>query len=133
MLIHITGTFHNIDGGVRPGDVVDVDDQSGINYCMSGYAEPVTKTAEKAVAREERVVEKVVAAEEELKGIEDVSYQHEDVPSHPVSSAALEPDAIVHDVTPDKGRVTAENPLKPERPRAAKTTTVPTKRTPRKG
>lgn len=50
------GFFHNIPD-VRVGDVVDVDDENGARYCLLGYAEPVTKTAEKAVGRAERAVE----------------------------------------------------------------------------
>jgi hypothetical protein len=39
--ISIAGTFHGIDGGVKVGDVVEVDDMSGANYVASGYAEEV--------------------------------------------------------------------------------------------
>jgi hypothetical protein len=122
------GTFHNIDD-VRAGDEVDVPDEEAVRYCSLGYAEPVTKVAERAVAREERVMEKVVA-QTEADGVllTDTVYEHEDVPPHPVSAEAVQPDAIVHDVTPDKGRVTEDNPLQHESPRVSKTTTVPTKR-----
>jgi hypothetical protein len=41
MKISINGTFHNIDGGVKVGDVVDIDEQSAANYVASGYAEAI--------------------------------------------------------------------------------------------
>ena len=43
MKIPVSGTFHNIDGGVAVGDVVEVDDDNGARYCWLGYAEKVTK------------------------------------------------------------------------------------------
>lgn len=43
MKVSISGTFHNIDGGVRIGDVVDIDDQSAANYMEAGYAEAVNQ------------------------------------------------------------------------------------------
>lgn len=39
MLIDVSGTFHNIDAGVRRGDVVDVDDATGARYMQHGIAE----------------------------------------------------------------------------------------------
>lgn len=128
MKIEVLGAFHGVENGVRIGDEVDVKpDEEAVRYCALGYAEPVTKSAEKAVAREERAAEKAVA-EAESEGVENASYENLDVPEHPVSSAALEPDAIVHDVTPDHPRKSGDTPLKPERPRASKTATVPTTR-----
>lgn len=124
MKIDVAGMFHNIPDGVRVGDEVDVEDDEAVRYCGLGYAEPVTKAAERAVAREERAVEKAAAE----SGVESVVYENLDVPEHPVSPAAMEPDAIVHDVTPDHPRKTGESQLKPERPRASKTSTVPTTR-----
>lgn len=50
LLVGFPGTFHNIGGGVKPGDVVEVDDFNGARYCKLGYAEPVAET------REERAV-----------------------------------------------------------------------------
>lgn len=45
----VTGTFHNIDGGVEVGQVVDVDDVSAARYVKSGLAELVGDTVENAV------------------------------------------------------------------------------------
>ena len=39
--IPVAGAVHNHEGGVKPGDVMDVDDESGANYCAFGYAEEV--------------------------------------------------------------------------------------------
>lgn len=46
MKITISGTFHNIGGGVQRGDVVDVDEANAIRYCKLGYAEPVEERIE---------------------------------------------------------------------------------------
>lgn len=51
MKIPVAGTFHNLTGGVKVGDVVDLDDENGARYCALGYAEPVVdKREERAVA-----------------------------------------------------------------------------------
>lgn len=50
MKIEVAGAFHNEPGGVRIGDVVEVDDDNGARYCELGYAEPVvSKREERAV------------------------------------------------------------------------------------
>ena len=54
MKMDVAGSFHNIDGGVRAGQVVDVQpDEEAARYVALGYAEEVAKSApkvEKAVA-----------------------------------------------------------------------------------
>lgn len=55
----VTGTFHSIDGGVEPGQVVDVDDVSAARYVKSGLAELIGGTEENAVIDTE--VESAVA------------------------------------------------------------------------
>lgn len=60
MLIAVSGTFHGRPDGVNPGDIVEVDDFKGAEYCKRHYAEPVVdKKEERAVAPkgEERAVE----------------------------------------------------------------------------
>lgn len=47
MLIPITGTFHGLTAGVEAGQIVDVDDDNGAQYCKMGYAEPVKTTSVK--------------------------------------------------------------------------------------
>lgn len=42
MLMDVEGTFHGQDGGVKRGDVVDVDKESADNYIKLGYAEKAT-------------------------------------------------------------------------------------------
>jgi hypothetical protein len=41
MRIDVAGAFHNVDAGVKRGDIVDVDDASAARYIALGYAEPV--------------------------------------------------------------------------------------------
>lgn len=60
----ITGTFHGIDGGLKRGDVVEVDDANGARYCKLGYAEPVV---EKHV--ETAVVEPVIEVRAETANV----------------------------------------------------------------
>lgn len=51
MKIHIAGTFHGRPDGVQPGEVVDVEDSLGAQYCRLHYAEPVVdRKEEHAVA-----------------------------------------------------------------------------------
>lgn len=50
MKIPVSGTFHNLTDGVRVGDIVEVDDDSGASYVKLGYAEEVEQP------REERAV-----------------------------------------------------------------------------
>jgi len=102
------GVFHNLDD-VRAGDVVDVDDAEGLRYCMLGYAEPVTKVAEKSVAREELKVETAMLKEEAE------------------TATMAEPGVVIHDVTPETGGVTEDKPLEAPKPRMPGTT-VPSKR-----
>lgn len=63
LLASITGTFHNIDGGLEVGDVVDVDDASAARYVKSALAERVGKQPaeeESAVVEPENVESAVV-------------------------------------------------------------------------
>jgi hypothetical protein len=39
MLIDVGGTFHNVAGGVKRGDVVEVDDDNARRYMQLGYAQ----------------------------------------------------------------------------------------------
>jgi hypothetical protein len=41
MLMTVAGAFHNIEGGVKLGDVVDVEAAEARRYCALGYAEMV--------------------------------------------------------------------------------------------
>lgn len=62
MKAQITGTFHNRDGGVEVGDIVDVEDVHAARYITSGLAEAadtvedavVDETAETAVVKQPR-------------------------------------------------------------------------------
>jgi hypothetical protein len=56
------GVIEGYVGACR-GDVIEVNDAQGIRYCRLGYADPVTKSAEKNVEREEHKIEKAVADE----------------------------------------------------------------------
>jgi hypothetical protein len=49
MGMDVAGTFHGVDGGVKVGDVVDVDDENGARYCELGYATPVVADEEPPV------------------------------------------------------------------------------------
>lgn len=49
MRVTVTGTFHNIDGGVQAGQIVDVDEASAkryINMWPQPLAEPVDESVE---------------------------------------------------------------------------------------
>jgi len=49
--VAISGTVHGNANGVKPGDVMDVTDAVGAQYCALHYAEPVVdKKEERAVA-----------------------------------------------------------------------------------
>jgi hypothetical protein len=64
MKIRLTQSLGYVHGrNTQKGDVIDIDDANAIRYCHNGYAEPVTKTAEKAVERDERTVERAIANE----------------------------------------------------------------------
>lgn len=41
MRVDVTGTFHNMDAGVRRGDIVDVDEATALRYIHNGIAERV--------------------------------------------------------------------------------------------
>lgn len=47
--IHVTGSFHGIEGGVLPGTIVDVDDFDADRYVKNEIAEYVAGTEEHAV------------------------------------------------------------------------------------
>jgi hypothetical protein len=48
MRISVTGSFHNIDGGVERGQVVDVDEPTAHRYIRNGIAEPVEAEVEES-------------------------------------------------------------------------------------
>ena len=49
--IDVAGTVHGKIDGVRVGDVMEVDDENGADYCRLGYAVPVVELKEeRAVA-----------------------------------------------------------------------------------
>ena len=62
MKMSVFGTFHNLDGGVKVGQVVDIDDAEAERYIALGYAEAANqgrRSEEHAVAEfseEERAV-----------------------------------------------------------------------------
>jgi hypothetical protein len=59
----VTGAFHNIDGGVERGQVVDVEDVHALRYIAAGRAERVGKEPaeeESAVVEPEKVESAVV-------------------------------------------------------------------------
>jgi hypothetical protein len=43
MKVDVHGTFHNMPGGARRGDIVDIDDDNALRYCALGYAQPDLK------------------------------------------------------------------------------------------
>lgn len=52
LLQTVTGSFHNIDGGIPAGTVVDVDDDDAARYIKNGLAAPADdehQAAESAV------------------------------------------------------------------------------------
>jgi hypothetical protein len=58
MKIDVGGTFHGIDAGVKPGDIVDIEGWIAERYIANGYAEPYSKSAppvEKAVLPQDDV------------------------------------------------------------------------------
>lgn len=70
MRLAVEGGFHNIDAGVKVGDVVEVDDVEGARYCALGYAERVVEAKEeRAVApkAEQATAERVEPAEPVVK------------------------------------------------------------------
>jgi hypothetical protein len=63
ILQSITGSFHNIDGGVERGEIVDVEEVHALRYVKSGLAERVGKEPaeeESAVVEPEKVESAVV-------------------------------------------------------------------------
>lgn len=51
--IHVTGTFHGIEGGVPPGTIVDVSDFDADRYIRNHIAEYVDDGKENAVLEPE--------------------------------------------------------------------------------
>lgn len=58
--IHVTGTFHGIEGGVPPGTIVEVDDFDAARYVKNCVAEYVTQAEETAVVEPTQVESAVV-------------------------------------------------------------------------
>jgi hypothetical protein len=58
--IHVTGTFHGIEGGVLPGTIVEVDDVDSDRYVKNCVAEYVTGDEENAVVEPTQVESAVV-------------------------------------------------------------------------
>lgn len=61
MLIDVSGTFHNIDAGVRRGDIVDVDDATAARYVQHGIAEHVDAGGEESAVLDAPGAESAVA------------------------------------------------------------------------
>lgn len=58
--IHITGTFHGIEGGVLPGTIVEVPDFDAARYVKNCVAEYVTQDEEENAVVEPTQVESAV-------------------------------------------------------------------------
>lgn len=58
MKLSVAGSFHNIDAGVKVGDVVDIEDAEAHRYVALGYAEAVVEDKPKRPpeVKEERAV-----------------------------------------------------------------------------
>lgn len=61
----VAGTFHNVDGGVAIGEVVDVDDAEAKRYIDLGQAEKASKKTETATPSDADVETAALDDEEE--------------------------------------------------------------------
>lgn len=76
MKMTVQGTFHNIDGGVKVGDVVDIDDAEAERYIALGYAEK----ANQGGRTEEHAVQQFSEEERAVLATEVVGATHKAVP-----------------------------------------------------
>jgi hypothetical protein len=101
-LINVAGTVHGVGEGTQAGDVMDVPDTDGLRYCALHYAEPVTQSAERAVKREEKQIERAVAADDDVETA--TMGAPVDFPPHQVSKDAADPDTVSGPVKRGPGR-----------------------------
>lgn len=109
--IGVSGTVHNREGGVKVGDVMDLEDAEGERYIRLGYAEAVKPggklSEEHAVAafsNEERAIldTEIVGATNKPIPQSKVAQARHDDPEPIVLTADPEPEAEVEKVEAEK-------------------------------
>lgn len=116
MKIGISGTFHNIEQGVKVGDVVEVDDLSGANYIASGYAEAAPARGVEHAVTEPSNEERAILSTE-IIGASEKAVPQPRAPRPPKvqePEPKLEPKAVT---TKDVPTPTKRSPVPPRRPR----------------